>query len=477
MINNIKQYWKIIFISILFVGCADDFLDTGPSTQVSETDAFKTTQTTAAVLRGIIRQWRTLSTFGGLSMSSSGLTSVLVNREVMGPDVLVRKSWWRDESSYSSYNQTNNRTAFNWRLFYIAINNANNVLANVDAAEGTQAEKDKIRGDALALRAYSYFELINTYAPTYSRGAALAGVPIYLEPTTAATTGNPRATVAEVYTQILADLTAARALLTGSRTAKAYMNSNVVDGYLARTYMMMGNYSSAATSANSARQGYPLMSESDWASGFRDIGNAEWIWGQDNNANENPDWGSAVGQFDVENGGTESSLHISDALFNLYSNTDIRKSVIYDNGGFWGSRKFQVGSPQYSVDYPYMRSSEMYLIEAEALARTAQEAAASTLLLEVQQSRDASAVASGNTGQALIDEILLEKRKELWGEGVYFLDMLRNGLPLDRDPLHIAPLNIPANSWSFIFPLPESEFLINTSINFGTDQNPLTGTF
>lgn len=477
MINNIKQYWKIVFISILFVGCADDFLDTAPSTQVSETDAFKTTQTTAAVLRGIIRNWRTLNTFGGLSMSSSGLQSVLICREVMGPDVQVLKSWWRDESSYSSFNQTNLRTAFNWRLLYIAINNANNVLANVDAAQGTQAEKDKIRGDALALRAYSYYELINTYAPTYSRGGALAGVPIYLEPTTAQTKGNPRATVTEVYAQILSDLTTAKGLLTGSRSSKAYMNINVVEGFLARTYLMMGNYSSAATSANAARQGYPLMSQSDWTGGFNNIGNVEWIWGQDNNAAENPDWGSAVGQFDVENGGTESSLHASDALYNLYSNTDIRKSVIYNNGGFWGSRKFRVGSPQYSADYPYMRSSEMYLIEAEALARNTQEAAASALLLAVQQSRDASAVASGNTGQALIDEIILEKRKELWGEGVYFLDMLRNGLPLDRDPLHIAPLNIPANSWNFIFPLPESEFLINTSINFGTDQNPLTGTF
>jgi hypothetical protein len=96
-------------------------------------------------------------------------------------------------------------------------------------------------------------------------------------------------------------------------------------------------------------------------------------------------------------------------------------------------------------------------------------------LFAVQSKRDLSAVASGNTGAALINEILLEKRKEFWGEGIYFLDMLRLGLPLARDPLHMFVLNIPGNSWQFIFQIPESEFLINKSLNAATDQNPITG--
>ena len=475
IIFNSKQYWKVFFIALFLVGCSKGFLETSPSTQVSDVDAFKTTATTAAILKGIIRDWRTVNEGG--SMDMSGLQSVAICRECMGPDVLVTKSWWRSEVSYSAFTQTFGRVYFNWRMFYKAINNVNNVLANVDAAQGTQAEKDQIRGQALAIRGYSYFELVNTYAPSYSIGASKLGVPIYLEPTNGGTVGNPRKTVQEVYTQILADLTAAKALLTDERSAKAYINSNVVNGFLARTYLTMGDYANAATSANLARQGYPLMSRSEWTLGFNDIGNEEWIWGQDNNSLENPDWGSAVGQFDIENGGNEASLHASDALVNLYAIGDWRNSVFYkDANGYWGCRKFRVGNPFYAADYPYMRSAEMYLIEAEALARTGNETGAQTLLYELQQNRDpTTAVPSGNTGQALINEILTEKRKELWGEGIQFLDMLRLNLPLTRDPLHNAPLDIPAKSWTFIFQIPESEFLINKSLDINTDQNPSSG--
>lgn len=474
---NINQYVKLAFICLFLVGCSDDFLTTGPSTQVSELDAFSTTNTADAVLKGAYRQFRSFGSGAGPSrMDMSGLHSVAICRDVMGPDQLVSKSWWNTEVSYSAFNPTADRPRYNWWLFYKVINNMNNILAKIDNVEGTQADKDKIRGEALALRGFSYFELVNTYAPTYSLGATRAGVPIYLKPTTAETAGNPRSSVGEVYTQLLSDLTTAKSLMTSSRTAKAYMNLNVINGILARVYLTMGNYAEALSSANAARQGYPLMTESEWKSGFKDISNPEWIWGQDNSALENPDWGSAVGQMDTKNGGNESSLKASNALVSLYSNTDVRKSVHFlDANGNWSSRKFQVGSPIYSVDYPYLRSAEMYLIEAEGLARTGNEAGAHTLLHEVQVARDPSAVASTTTGQALIDEIVNEKRKEFWGEGVLMRDMLRLSIPLTRDPLHNTVLNIPANSWLFIFPIPENEFLINRSLNMATDQNPLTG--
>lgn len=470
-----RGYLKIVIISLFFVGCSDDFLDTSPSTQISTVDAFATTSTTGAILNGIMRDWRS---FGFYGMSYSGLHCVCICRDVMGPDVLVLKSHWNQEVAYATFSdETNIRVASNWRMFYKAINNVNNVLANVDAAVGTQAQKDKIRGDALAIRAYSYFELVNTYAPTYRLGGTKKGVPLYLEPTAATTTGNPRATVAEVYTQILADLTAAKALLTTARSSKTYININVVEGFLARVHMMMGNYAAAATSANAAKVGYPLMSQANWANGFRDITNVEWIWGQQNSSSENPDWGSAVGQFDLVNGGGEASLHMSNALYTLYSATDIRRSVVYDRSGKWGTYKFLGASPVYSSHYPYMRAAEMYLIEAEALARTggAGTATAQTLLFSVQQARDAAKVASGNTGAALINEIITEKRKEFWGEGIYFLDMLRTGIPLTRDPLHNTILNYPADSWNFIFQIPLPEFLINTALDKTTDQNPKTG--
>ena len=121
----------------------------------------------------------------------------------------------------------------------------------------------------------------------------------------------------------------------------------------------------------------------------------------------------------------------------------------------------------------------MYLIEAEAMVKSSSytDSDAQDALYMVQLRADPAAVKSTNTGQDLIDEILLEKRKEFWGEGIMFFDMLRNELPLVRDDDHPFILSIPANSWEFIFQIPESEFLINKNMDLATDQNPATGIY
>jgi len=472
--NSSKQSMKVLLISLLILGCDEEFLNMSPATQVSDVDALATTNTLGAIMKGTIREWRTIT----YAMNMSGGHSWAINRDAMGPDIIVGQSWWKSEVAYSTYTQGTNRVKWNWWLFYKAINNANIVIANVAEAEGTQADKDRIKGEALAIRGFSYYELVTTYAPTYSRGASSKGVPIYLEPTTPETKGNARSTVEEVYTQVIADYTAAKGLLTASRGDKGYVNTNVIDGMLARLYLTMGNYAAAASSANSARQGYPLMSQAQWTSGFNDISNPEWIWGQHNTVQENPDWGGVSSQFDLEGSSNEASLHASDALVSLYSATDIRKSTFYVNTtGFWASRKFRQGATTYEGDYPYMRSAEMYLIEAEAQERTGNSAGAQASLFAVQGSRDASAVSSVKTGQALIDEIITEKRRELWGEGVHFSDMLRTGIALERDALHNEVMSKPANSWEYIFQIPEMEFMINENLDLATDQNPSTGTY
>jgi hypothetical protein len=119
----------------------------------------------------------------------------------------------------------------------------------------------------------------------------------------------------------------------------------------------------------------------------------------------------------------------------------------------------------------------MYLIEAEAMAKSGNDPGAQDALYVVQFRADPDAVKSVATGQVLTDEIILEKRKEFWGEGVYFFDMLRNQMPLKRDLTHQARLHFPANSWAFILPIPERELLINKSLDRTTDQNPLTGVY
>ncbi len=126
------------------------------------------------------------------------------------------------------------------------------------------------------------------------------------------------------------------------------------------------------------------------------------------------------------------------------------------------------------MDVPYMRAAEMYLIEAEALSYT-DENAARNILFEFALNRDPYYTLSTNSGQDLKEEIYIQRRIELWGEGFRFYDLKRLNLPLDRTGAnHVGSVinniyTVPAgdNRWQWLIPLDA----INA--NPLLDQNPI----
>ncbi len=117
-----------------------------------------------------------------------------------------------------------------------------------------------------------------------------------------------------------------------------------------------------------------------------------------------------------------------------------------------------------------MRASEMYLIEAEALALFGDEAKAKQVLFELISKRDPSYSLSTNSGQALLEEIRTHKRIELWGEGVTFFDMKRLNEALVRDYAgsnHAShgKFNIEAGSDKFRFKIPQRELDTNPKVS------------
>ena len=116
-------------------------------------------------------------------------------------------------------------------------------------------------------------------------------------------------------------------------------------------------------------------------------------------------------------------------------------------------------------------------IEAEAKAHGSDPAGALALLNQLQALRGATPTTK--TGDALIEDILVERRKELYGEGFAWLDIIRNCKPLVREGNHAdysGHTPIPAKSWTFVYQIPQSEILNNPNINGDIwpdgDQNP-----
>lgn len=137
---------------------------------------------------------------------------------------------------------------------------------------------------------------------------------------------------------------------------------------------------------------------------------------------------------------------------------------------FWGVDDYGTGS------YPYMRGAEMLLIEAEAAAESNDAATAQACLEELNDNRIPGYTCSA-TGQALVDEVRLNRRIELWGEGFNFFDFKRWNLPIVRNPwiegdensnnipsLDARTLN-PEDQHGWVYIIPKAETQYNKAID------------
>jgi hypothetical protein len=120
------------------------------------------------------------------------------------------------------------------------------------------------------------------------------------------------------------------------------------------------------------------------------------------------------------------------------------------------------------TDYVYMRLEEMYLLNAEANARLGQDALAKDMLKQLLAKRitDISYV-DALSGQALLNEIYLQTRIELWGEGKSYLAMKRNKMAVTRGSNHLfeAGRTFAFDADELTFPIPQAEELNNPVLN------------
>ncbi|PRD54100.1 RagB/SusD family nutrient uptake outer membrane protein [Sphingobacterium gobiense] len=476
--------------------CNDDYLETAPTDQVSTVTVFETVDNAWAALNGIHRILYS-QIFG--SQPLGGQSGNMMMMDVMGEDVVLASSsssWLRGNYQWVDHRNPSHYTVrYNYLFYYVIIGNANMIIANVDAAEGSEVDKAFIKGQALAYRAWSYFQLVQLFGEAYMEGAANDGlaVSIVTEPSTSPL---PRNTVAEVYAQINTDFVDALTLLDGYErgTDKSQLNENVVKGMMARVALTQQNYGDAATYAQEAREGFPLMSESDYLSGFNDYTVGEWMWSSRIVADQTSYFYSFFAHMSLN---YSSSLIrgtprlIFSGLYDQISDTDVRKQLWDPTGENevdfplpastfrrfkYHSRKFKVANESMSIgDVPYMRAAEMYLIEAEALARDG-DGRAADVLYEYVIKRDPAYTRSTSTGTALVDEIMVQRRSELWGEGFRFYDLKRTKTPLTRrGGNHDATLAIKIEesvgtlNWQWLIPQDE----INNS-NGVIVQNPQT---
>jgi hypothetical protein len=360
------------------------------------------------------------------------------------------------------------------------------------------ADKKSLIAEARALRAWFYFELAREFQLPYGKDPNAPGIPVYTTPASDTTHGNPRGTLQQTFDQINSDIAYAVQNIGTSQSLKDQVNMNVAWGMAARIDLEQGKWADAEAAAKNAIQGHSLDA-AGYPDNYNGLTSSEVIWGfpqTTENGGQSLYYGTPSSFFEQAGQGYDA-FWVSEELVNSFSVTDVRNTFyVYDpdptQPDYVATNKFGTasGSPgnidmlngsseplkiiDFNESLNMMRVGEMYLIEAEAKARQ-NETDAGAVLFTLQSNRDPAAVKSGNTGQALLNEILLERRKELYGElGIDWLDAKRLQMPIDRTTSnHPPPYNylIPANDPRFNLKIPESEIQANKSMR-STDQNP-----
>lgn len=472
---NKNILFGLIGLMIFFSSCDNDFMETKSTQTVDQSQMFETTDGGMMAVNGLHKLMYTPSLSSWYAQG--GYQSFMIWMDMMGEDLVYTRAnaQFQTAAAWSLHrNTTSVHLEYHYSLFYKFISNANMIINNIDNAIGAQEERDYIKGQALAYRAFAYFNLVQCWGERYKSEGNNTQLGVIMRAENS-TENLPRSTVEEVYKQINDDLDLSITLLEGvstERTNKSHINVYVSRGLKARVLLTQGKWLEAAELAKSVVEQSGVELQTDTYTTFNnrmsDQSNTEWIWGkkgQEDQAGTLRDFHSFMSNMNVSyNRNTPRAIY--NLLYNKISDTDIRKTLwfpraqdpatkpapIIPTSGYirnYMANKFLLADENAKCgDVPWMRLPEMILIEAEGYARAGKNSEAANALYPLAHHRDSEYVLSTKTGDALIDEVMFQRRIELWGEGFRFLDLKRLNMALDRGPAPRTELGYSDSPWN-----------------------------
>ena len=484
--NKISTIVLAAAMTLGMSSCASDYMDTVPSNAVSEASINSSLDNLYVALNGIHKEMVSQETG---YQCLGGEPGFMFCRDMEADDITWITNTWCKAAYLGWSCNMNESSGYNfkyWTIYYQWILNANKIIAGVEEAPMTDAALyNQVKGEALCIRAWAHFNLVQLYAKRYAAGGnnTQDGIPYRL---TAATEEQARNSVEEVYQLINADLDEACKLLVGINPGYHHYSEMVAWGLKARVALAKQDYTNAATYAAKAIQlaeanGGALMQGDQLMCGFADIcsDTKEAMYAARTPDDKTVYFYSFYAYMSWNFNATairQGVKCINADTYDTMSETDLRRAWFDPTGEMevpaktyvkqpYQNRKFTARSSADAVgDVAFMRLAEMYLTEAEALARAGQTAQAQEVFTKFQVTRDPSYVSKGNAGDALAEEIMNSRRVELWGEGFRFYDLKRLNLPIHRGRNFVQTFctfidkEAGADGWVWEIPKSETDF-------------------
>lgn len=467
--KRIIKILAVVFVFLTISACEKYLDEPKPTDQLTAAAIYSSADGVNAYISGIYRKFRRQHSG---TTDVGGIYSMYFARSVKGNDLIQKNSWYNYDYVHENREPTYRRTSQTWTLLYDLVDHANTLILEVERSALSDADKKEFIAHGKALRAYFYLQLAMEYQASYAADPNAPAPPIYTEPSTESV---GMSTLADMYALMVTDINEAIVDLPETRLGKSYMNKSVANGIKARILMSMDKDWDQVEAAAKAAYGGNIgasLNAAAYTDGFDDIQSSEWMWGLDQQEDQSNYYYAAPHAFIDHYADGYYATYINSDFVDKFSATDVRNTFAqgYDvpvtNYQYYVTSKFVF---TFASDIPIMRTAEMILIEAEAKYRQG-KADAHDVLYALQVNRDPAAVKSTNTGAALYEEILLERRKELYAEmGVEWFDAKRLQRGITRTGNHRIMLTLTPNDKRFYLKIPQMEIdanpLIDASVN------------
>ncbi len=454
----LKSIYKVMGCAILAASlssCVNDWLDVAPSDGTDADAALTSSSDLAAARTGMYKALKgnsNLVDYYGQQFFVYGDVHAGDDYQYNNLGGSNRASFYYD-MNYQTASEFNTSTV-SWQSPYVVIGRANRIIAAAeggalsDAAEA-KATIDQYAAEAKVLRALAHFDLVRIYGKPYTedQGASL-GVPLVTE--VLESNAKPaRSTVAEVYTQVVKDLTEAissNALAT--ETEPGYVSVWGAKAILSRVYLNMGDYANALSVAED------IIKNSGAALWTRDQYFKAWDASTPNESEflfrlnvagstDNNDL-NGIGNLQQRDGYKEmvATKKFVDMLTS--DPEDVRNDMFLPataakevatygtNKVYLNKLRGQGGNLRNVTIVPIIRLSEVYLTAAECAFRNNDKTKAVEYLNDLVKNRTTTEASLATVDNITLERILIERRKELIGEGQRYFDALRNNETITR---------------------------------------------
>lgn len=477
-----------LMVPMTFTSCIEE---TFPTSGATEEQVSENSQGIQALVNGMPAYLKKFMTFGYNYGFNYGYASIFCMLNVQTNDMFQNPTGYDWYSSWAevslNVNSTSPLSQINWYLTNFVINSTNNVIAKLSNAPRNSVN-DGYLAQAYVFRASTYLDMARIYeflpndviSSVNESGNDVSGltVPIVTpDMTEEQRNNNPRATHDQMLAFLINDLETAINLYkngAASPTDKQFPSLAVAYGIMARVYMWDENYPKAAEYADlalGATSATPTTKD-QWLNttdGFNNASVQSWMWAiqQENNDDAVQSWTNwtsfmspelRIGYGGYGSGSGNTYFHIDRQLYDLISDHDFRKltfkapaghplagqeSILdpsrYESLDEYAGFKFRPGngnmsdeSTAFATDIPLMRIEEMWFIKAEAEAHTSPETGKNTLETFMTNYRYRQYKCNATSLDDIIEEIILQKRIEFWGENITFFDVKRLGMSVNR---------------------------------------------